>query len=60
MIPAVQIGIIHSCRQATKRTADQTSESLEPKRGLQFACGSVRLFRQLVHCLEEPRCLPNK
>ena len=45
MIPAVQIGIIHSCRQATKRTVDQTSGLLEPTRGLHFACGSVRFFR---------------
>jgi hypothetical protein len=27
---------------------------------LQLASGSVRFFRQLVHYLEELRCLPNK
>jgi hypothetical protein len=60
MIPAVQIGIIHSCRQATKGTVDQTSVSVEPTRGLHFACGSVRFFRKLLHDLQELRCLPNK
>jgi hypothetical protein len=60
MAPAIQIGTIHSCRQATERTADQTTGSVEPTRGLRFARGSVRFFRQLFHYLEELRCLPNK
>jgi hypothetical protein len=60
MIPAVQIGIIHSCRQATNRTVDRTSVSVESTRGLHFACGNIRFFRQLLQNLEELRCLPNK
>jgi len=60
MTHAVQIGIIHSCRKATKRTVIQTSWPVEATRDLDPARGSVRLFRQLFHCLEELRCLPNK
>jgi hypothetical protein len=60
MIRIVQIGTIHSCRKATKRTANQASGPLEATCGLCLACGSIRFFRQLLHYLEEFRLLPNK
>jgi hypothetical protein len=60
MIHIVQIGTIHSCRKATKRRINQTSRPIEDTLGLYLAYGSVRFFRQLIHCVEESRTLANK
>jgi len=55
--PALEIEIIHSSRKASKRSVIRGRAT---PRVLHSARGGVSFFRQLLHCLEELRRLPDE